>query len=553
MKKILLFFIACFFMNGIQAMEEKLPDYYIVLGVNYNATERQIKRVYIKVSLKYHPDRWVNKPDDEKQAAEERFKEISNAKEVLSDPEKRMDYDIEFFLDEENSIRLQAVRGFLLVPFVRYGKGEPSDQIKEQIKKFFKTLEVVKKSFLGTKLKINSIEKLINEIGLLLNGLEGLINKQPLSPELKKIIDQSKKDFDEQIKKLDKENNLQEKYTILDQITKKFMKGSYTIELYAQYFDQTIRDIFVDRAVKLVKLLMKQVKRDKNNIEENQRKAKESEFEKERYESLVQEFQDQVKENQENIENIHKNLSLSQERWGVNFPLSPLILNELDGLKAKDELLLAIEQGDVGKVKKLIPVVKKTFGTIDIRDDEGRTPLMIATSKGKNDVIELLLNAGANINAIDANPEKKVSALWRAYTYKKPDTFNLLLKKGADPNIFFGAKPPHNSLLISIINNSKSDSPNDVYLQEILKYSVNLNYKNKDNQTALDIAKKLGFKEIVALLEQKMKIKRPPTPKPKPTPPPKKPSADLSGLFSDLRKLQSTLGKLSKQLGQLSK
>lgn len=63
-------------------------DYYEVLGVSKDATQEEIKKAYRRLARKYHPDA---NPDDPQ--AEEKFKEISSAYEVLSDPEKRKQYD----------------------------------------------------------------------------------------------------------------------------------------------------------------------------------------------------------------------------------------------------------------------------------------------------------------------------------------------------------------------------------------------------------------------------------------------------------------------------
>ena len=63
-------------------------DYYEVLGINKNADDKAIKKAYRKLAKKYHPD--IN-PGDAK--AEEKFKEVTEAYEILSDPEKRKLYD----------------------------------------------------------------------------------------------------------------------------------------------------------------------------------------------------------------------------------------------------------------------------------------------------------------------------------------------------------------------------------------------------------------------------------------------------------------------------
>ena len=69
-------------------METKSKDYFKVLGVSRSASEKDIKSAYRKLARQYHPD--VNPGDKQ---AEDKFKEIGEAYEVLSDPEKRRKYD----------------------------------------------------------------------------------------------------------------------------------------------------------------------------------------------------------------------------------------------------------------------------------------------------------------------------------------------------------------------------------------------------------------------------------------------------------------------------
>ncbi len=75
-------------------------DYYSILGLSESDKQLhgkefndKISKEFRKLSLKWHPDRWVNGTDEEKKTAEEKFKEIAEAYSVLSDEEKRAEYD----------------------------------------------------------------------------------------------------------------------------------------------------------------------------------------------------------------------------------------------------------------------------------------------------------------------------------------------------------------------------------------------------------------------------------------------------------------------------
>ena len=66
-------------------------DYYKILELKRNANEKDIKKSYRKLALKWHPDK--HSSEDDKTKAQKKFQEVAEAYEVLSDPEKRRIFD----------------------------------------------------------------------------------------------------------------------------------------------------------------------------------------------------------------------------------------------------------------------------------------------------------------------------------------------------------------------------------------------------------------------------------------------------------------------------
>ena len=69
-------------------------DLYEILGVSKGASEDELKNAYKKLALKWHPDKFASKSKEEKANAEKKFKEINEAYQILSDPQKKQQYDM---------------------------------------------------------------------------------------------------------------------------------------------------------------------------------------------------------------------------------------------------------------------------------------------------------------------------------------------------------------------------------------------------------------------------------------------------------------------------
>ena len=76
-----------------------IRDYYNILGLRPDSSAEEIKKVYRKLAMQYHPDRNRGNPE-----SEERLKEINEAYQVLGDEEKRRRYDLRYRQPFENNV-----------------------------------------------------------------------------------------------------------------------------------------------------------------------------------------------------------------------------------------------------------------------------------------------------------------------------------------------------------------------------------------------------------------------------------------------------------------
>lgn len=79
-----------------------MKNLYEILGVSNTATKEEIKKKYRECAKKFHPDKFATASDIEKQKAEKIFTQINNAYSVLSDDEKRKEYDKQLMAGKEN-------------------------------------------------------------------------------------------------------------------------------------------------------------------------------------------------------------------------------------------------------------------------------------------------------------------------------------------------------------------------------------------------------------------------------------------------------------------
>lgn len=155
-------------------------------------------------------------------------------------------------------------------------------------------------------------------------------------------------------------------------------------------------------------------------------------------------------------------------------------------------LMTAINNNDILAVQNLI----QKGADVNELDANHDAPLVIAAYKGYTEIVEKLLEAGADITAVD--PEMKATALHAAAYAGRTEAAKVLIAYKIDidkQGPYNGYTALHDAIWQNNIETTKV----------LIEAGANLEIKSKDGQTALDLAKSRDRMEIVALIEQKIK------------------------------------------------
>jgi ankyrin repeat protein len=155
-------------------------------------------------------------------------------------------------------------------------------------------------------------------------------------------------------------------------------------------------------------------------------------------------------------------------------------------------LMIAINHNDILAVQNLI----QKGADVNELDANQEAPLVIAAYKGYTEIVEKLLEAGADITAVD--PEMKATALHAAAYAGRTEAAKVLIAYKIDidkQGPYNGYTALHDAIWQNNIETAKV----------LIDAGAKLEIKSKDGQTALDLAKAKGHTKIVALIEQKIK------------------------------------------------
>jgi anion-transporting ArsA/GET3 family ATPase len=281
-------------------------DYYVILGVPRDATEAQIKAAYKKLALKFHPDKvrarlQAQKPPLSPEAiqeavgkAEEEFKQISNANDILKDPAKRHHYDQELQRQQKPTGRsiteaeLKGVRSFLN-EIVKIHKNSDFSGA-------FLAVFMLRQNIAGAYAKfIDSLKQWkpdnrINELAIIARGLFNLVQQDPLNAETQQRLDAIKAQIQQRLQMAPSLAQPEARLKTLETLEDEYWLWTY--------LDQQLRNQIVTEVIALVRALQHANK---------QAAARQL---------------------------IDKTLKAIDQEWGRNFPVNPALREQLEQLRA---------------------------------------------------------------------------------------------------------------------------------------------------------------------------------------------------------------------------
>ena len=155
----------------------------------------------------------------------------------------------------------------------------------------------------------------------------------------------------------------------------------------------------------------------------------------------------------------------------------------------KTNLVYAVKHNDLELAKKLI----HKGADVNQKDDSGNSLLIISSANGNAEIVQLLLESGAALSAVDAN--MKATALHAAAYLGHPEVMKLLVEQGIDLNIQ-GPYNGYTALHDAVLRNNTEG------VKILVESGANVNLKGHDGNTPSMLAKRQGNSEISEIFNQ---------------------------------------------------